>query len=220
MAYLDALMDQMDPQKPKGPMEGFAPGGASPAPKVGGIQAPVDPKMPIDPIQAPPSQPAKNYLEGSGAFDQTKLNDPTHNTERYQLARVQRNHDPSLGITDAFLAEANGLGIGDFYKDSGDRLGVRNARNGARWTDGVGDVITNYTGEGAKGWVPLMTGDGGEAPQGGMGQSPMAAMQSMPGLASVLDGSGADQQIAQGVQQYSEPSKYLQALLAQLGGQQ
>jgi hypothetical protein len=185
----------------------------------GGIQAPVDP---LTPIQAPPSQPAKNYLEGSGAFDQAKLNDPTHNTERYQLARVQKNHDPSLGITDAFLADANALGIGDFYKDSGDRLGVRNARNGARWTDGIGDVITNYTGEGAKGWVPLMTGDGGEAaPQGGgMGQSPMAAMQGIPGLASVLDGSGADQQIAQGVSQYSEPSKYLQALLAQLGGQQ
>jgi hypothetical protein len=72
-------------------------------------------------------------------------------------------------------------------------------------------------GEGGKGWQWGGIEDGG-APQGG--GSPLQALQSMPGLASVLDGSGADWQIAQGVSQYSEPSKYLAALMAQLGGQQ
>lgn len=115
--------------------------------------------------QAPaPAAPAPTYALGGG-FDQGKLADPTHTTDKYQLGRVFQNYDPAGGITPELLADLNKLDIGDF-SGSGDRLSVNNARNGGRWTNGTGDVIQNFTGEGAKNWNPLMTEDP-DAPQGG-----------------------------------------------------
>jgi hypothetical protein len=272
MAYLDALMDQMDPQakqQPKGGMgmsrtqnvtyadgtpSGFKTsvgpplaedsafhatesdgaggsrytnplggGPASPSPRItdtldpGGFQAPVDPIMPID---QGPTQASKYAMRG---YDMGKMDDPNKQSEKYKIGRIQQKYDPRNGITPEMLAELNALGIAEF-SGQGDKLTVNNTKNDPRFgKGGTADVVFGLKGNNEDtAWQPWWVDDGGgdAAPQGGMGQDPQAAMQSFPGLASVLDGSGADQQIAQGVSQYSEPSKYLQALLAQLGGQQ
>jgi hypothetical protein len=203
-------------------------GGASPSPKMrdtlptmggvsaGGIQAPVDPLTPIE-------APTRAQTYAMRGFDMGKMADPNKQSEKYQIGRVMQQFDPKGGVTPEMLAALNALGIAEF-SGQGDKLTVNNTKNDPRFgKGGTADVVFGLKGQNADtAWQPWWIDDGGgEAPQGGgMGQSPMAAMQGIPGLASVLDGSGADQQIAQGVQQYSEPSKYLQALLAQLGGQQ
>jgi hypothetical protein len=215
MAYLDALMEQMDPQA-KAKL-----GGASPSPGVGtpgGFQAPVDPQTPIAPPSQPEAYQAKGPALGLEGFDAGKLGSG-HSSPKYVFAK----HAQGLGVNDRdellrrLQADESG-----YFKDAsfggskGDVLNI----GGQLHDDFKGmnqfDVV-RAMGEGGKGWQWADTGGGG-APQGG--GSPLQALQSMPGLASVLDGSGADWQIAQGVSQYSEPSKYLAALMAQLGGQQ
>jgi len=202
VAYLNALMDQMDPQaKAKLPVGG-------------GIQAPVDPQTPI----APPSQPPPAQSYNMRGYDMGKMADPNKQTEKYQIGRIQQKYDPKGGVTPEMLAELNALGIAEF-SGQGDKLSVNNTKNDPRFgKGGTADVIFGHKGQNDDtAWQPWFIDDGGDA-QGG--QAPAQGGLAMPGLASVLDGSGADQQIADGVAQYSEPSKYLAALLAQLGGQQ
>jgi hypothetical protein len=205
VAYLDSLMNQMDPQaKAKLPVGG-------------GIQAPVDPQTPI---QAPPSQPeayqAKGPALGLEGFDQGKLGSG-HVSPKYVFAK----HAQGLGVNDRdeLMRRLQGDESGYFKNASfggskGDVLNVGGEL--APEFNGINqfDVI-RAMGEGGKGWQWADTQGG--APQQ---QAAPSAMQMPQGLGAVLDGSGADQQIAQGVAQYSEPSKYLAALLAQLGGQQ
>lgn len=133
----------------------------------------VDDRNEFQPQSAKATQSGQKYaLSG---YDAAKLADLTHNTEKYQLGRVLEQFDPSLGLQQEGLLDAlNKLDIGDFYAESGDRLGVRNARNGARWTDGVGDIIQNYTGEGPKSWTYLDT------------SAPGAVSAESPDLASLL----------------------------------
>lgn len=107
---------------------------------------------PVDPT-APTGGGNINWL--GGGFDRSKLDS---GSEKYKLADVFRRFDPKGGITPDLLAALNALNIGDF-SGSGDRLSVANARNGARWLSGTGDVIQNYTGEGDAYWSPLDTAD-------------------------------------------------------------
>jgi hypothetical protein len=203
VAYLDSLMNQMDPKRPV----------------AGGIQAPVDPQTPI---QAPPSQPeayqAKGPALGLKGFENDKLQSG-HVSPKYVYAK----HAQGLGVNDRdeLLRRLQGDESG-YFKDAsfggskGDKLKI----GGTPHADFNGytsfDTIERM-GEGGTAW---QWGPEGGPDEQAPTMTPLQSLQSMPGLASILDGSGADQQIAQGVAQYSEPSKYLAALLAQLGGQQ
>jgi len=174
--YRDALMESLDPQiKPKNGNTGITGG-------VPGIQP--DPGT-LAPEPLPePAAPKPSF--GLSGYDMGKLNDPTHNTEKYQIGRVQQQFDPSAGITPEFLAALNAMDIGDF-SGSGDRLSVKNSRNGSRFTDGTGDVIQNYTGDGPKNWTFLDTAE--QAPQA-QAQSPMA-LPAQQGLAPISTASKA-----------------------------
>lgn len=199
--YQTALMDRLDPQA-----QGL---GRVSTP---GYQAPVDPQTPIEGPSPAPAPAAPRQTFAMGGFDPGKLANAGHTTEKYQLGRVLQYHDPSKGITPELLAELNGLNIGDF-SGQGDRLSVKNARNGARWTDGTGDIIKNFTGEGPKEWGALDTAPAQAAPAAqGMG---------LPQAMSPLKAANPDQ-YGYGVQgildQYTQQSPYLAALLQQLGG--
>jgi len=196
MAYLDSLMEQMDPAKPK---TGFAP--------------PLDPGT----IEPPPGQPAPYAAKGPAlgleGFDAGKMGSG-HTSPKYVFAK----HAQGLGVNDRdeLLRRLQGDESGYFKEASfggnkGDVLNVGGQLHDDFKGIGQFDVI-RAMGEGGKGW---QWGEAG----GGAAAAPSTGMPSMASIPGLLQGDGQSQ-IAQGVEQYSEPSKYLAALLAQLGGQQ
>ena len=216
MAYRDALLDQLDPTRIKrpmaGPMEGFTAGGASPSPvslddPPEGIRAP----GPLEDLPAPPAQTNafRGKLEG---FDAEKLG-RGHDSPKYRFADVMDEFDPKGGISQEMLDALNKLGLGTVTGQlGGDKISI--GGNVDPRFNGVTefDIIRDLESGGGWQWGGL-NGGPEPAPTSGGGSLPMTGFP--PGL---LQGDG-QAQIAQGVEQYSQPSKYLAALLAQLGGQ-
>lgn len=76
-----------------------------------------------------------DYLATSRSYDPAKLADPNHKSAKYQIARVQQQHDYSKGITPEYLAALNALGIGTFESAGGGGGKVR-VRGASAWGTG------------------------------------------------------------------------------------
>jgi hypothetical protein len=191
-------------------------------PAGGGIQAPVDPTT--TPIEGPGmgDQPPAAQKYAMKGFDEGKLADLTHNTEKYQTGRVFQGFDPAAGITPDLLAALNKLDIGDF-SGQGDRLSVKNSRNGSRFTDGTGDVIQNFSGEGPKNWTYLDTSADDPAAQaqaqGGAAGSGGAAPNTLPDMAAAAGGDGFFEKLMAQLQEQAgtDGQDPRAAIMAQLG---
>jgi hypothetical protein len=226
MAYVDALINQMDPTEPKFQTQG----GTFTDPRwtngtwgtgeprntgisgimndPGGIQAPPLETTPAAPTPAPAAPKPTYAMQG---FEAGKLADPNKQTEKYQLGRVFQGHDPKLGVTEALLAELNALDIGDF-SGGGDKLTVANSRNGARFgAGGTDDVIKAFKAQnGETMWDPWEDPALAGPEMSGVGQSAQPGGTGLP----AMDVSGKTTMT--NLNAY-EPGAYLAALLAELG---
>lgn len=116
--------------------------------------APVSTQPAPEPTQPPASEPAPPpatpQTYGLSGFDTTKLNDPNHNSFKYQFARIARKYNPQQGVQSGMLDELNKLGYGSFY-GSGQHLGYRGITDAGRAAgldpyDFEGDFIQGYQG--------------------------------------------------------------------------
>jgi hypothetical protein len=234
MAYVDALINQMDPTEPKFQTQG----GTFTDPRwtngtwgtgeprntgisgimndPGGIQAP-----PLETAPATPATPAApaapdykslgQFAGGLKGYDMEKFNRPYDQwSEKYKMGAVQSHFDPTQGISPEFLAGLNTLDIADF-SGQGDKLNVANPRNGFRSQGGGTSDVVQGLKSGNGNWTywedPALAGpDMG----GGVGQSAQPGGAGLP----AMDVSGKTTMT--NLNAY-EPGAYLAALLAELG---
>lgn len=191
-----------------------------------GLPPPVDaPRAPVgggfNPTPAPLDQSApaapKKY-EGWGQYmpqglDMAKVQGNVDDP-KYQIARITSHFDPRKGLTPEVMEALSGLGIANFTGDSRDKL-YAGGNTDPRFKDVLSsDIINNFGADNASwnGWggtsvdPVAQPGAGGG---GGMGAG---------GLHSLLTGN-PNAGINAALGQYGGQSDFLQALLAQLGGQ-
>jgi hypothetical protein len=202
--YRDALLDELEP----GRRQVAGPGLHAPA----SIQAPVDPNnFELDGVPGLPGRQAGgNYQD---IFMQAAAGKRPTQASYAELASVLgpqgfqfqqdsggryrgRIQDPSGMVYDTNLNEGNDEAF----------------MGGGEGTGQFGFMKRFHKSEVPGGWS---AGGGG----GGMSLKGMSAPNPMAGLEGLFSGSG-DSAIQQGVAEYSEPSKYLEALLQQLQGGQ
>jgi len=90
-----------------------------------------------------------NYAGSVGQFkiggaNADKLNDPTHDSPKYQLLRTLSHFDPTKGLTPDVEAALDALGLGDFEIVGPDKLRINNPNKAWGQLYGDLDVIAGF----------------------------------------------------------------------------
>lgn len=199
MAYLNALLDQLDPTRPKNT-------GVSGIGLPGGTAAP-----PLETAPAPaPAAPSNQYRSQLEGFDFGKL-DAKKQDPKYVFANLAQNYDVTNADQRSKLVDALRSDPSGFFKNAsldGDILhGSYNPDTG-----GYGDVdIIKGLKAGGQGWQWGAV-DPNAAPQPTQGSKQM-----MPfGIGNLLSGDPSAR-IQGALNSYTQQSPYLAALLQSLG---